>query len=114
MSKCGSCVGDGAFPLLCIFRLTYPGIKWTCWGTSIGPFFSLGLIQLILAFMSLWSASRLITVGFAHVSWAPGMTGLTLPHPLAHCQSHFSGLVDTAETGMSMIRACKAWGAVYT
>lgn len=37
-----------------IFTLTYPEIKWTCWGGSIGPFFGLGLIQLISAFTSLW------------------------------------------------------------
>lgn len=69
--KCGSSVGDGAFPQPVIFRLTYPGIKWTCWEASIGPFFSLVLIQVILAFMSLWSASGLITAGFARFSWDP-------------------------------------------
>jgi hypothetical protein len=99
MCKCGSSVGNGIFPSLFIFRLVYPGITQTRWGASIGPFFGLGLVQLVLALMILWSARRSMAAGFAHHGWGLRWDNWAdSAHPLAQCQSHFSGLVDTAET----------------
>lgn len=114
MCKCGSSVGDGAFPMLFIFRLAYPGITGTFWGASIGPFFGLGLIQHSLALMILWSAGQLMALALLVLAGASATrTGLTLPHPLAQCQSRFSGLVDTAETCMSVTKAREAWRRVF-